>query len=216
MPFSTAVYLRRADRDDLDRIVEWMEDPDFQRFLYGDPTRSPKQIREQIVGMLGRTAGHMLPTGVYLMVDSDEGPLGLLSLHNISWRNRSCSVDLYLGNKNRRNRFVGALAFFLAMEYAFDELNMHRVSAFIYSFNKPSWRVMELSGAKRELTLKDHVARDGELHDMYGYGFLRPEYEALRDKYAERYPSATLAGMIERMKVQASESDDEAATEAEQ
>ena len=199
MAFKTGVFLRRADRDDLDIIVEWMQDPDFQRFLYGDPTRSPKQIREQIVGMLGRTPGHTLPGGIYLIIDSDEGPLGLLSLQNISWRNRSCNIDFFIGNQQARNRYIGALAFFMTMEYVFDELNLHRVSAFIYAFNTRSWRVFERSGALREITLKDHVSRDGEMFDMYGYGFLRPDYEKLRAEYAAKYPAATLAGMIKAM-----------------
>jgi len=200
MPVKTGVFLRRADRDDLDVIVEWMEDPDFQWFLYGEPTRSPKQIREQIVGMLGRITGQSVPSVIYLMLDSEEGPIGLLALQNISWRNRSCSIDVYVGRKDLRNSAVIAIAFFRAMEYAFDELNMHRVSAFIYEFNRASWRLMELSGAVRELTLKEHVAREGKLYDVYGYGFLRAEYENLREKYAARFRGATLAGMIETMK----------------
>lgn len=199
MPLKTRVFIRRADREDLNTVVAWMEDPDFQQFLYGDATRSPKQLREQIIGMLGRTNPNALPASLFLLLDTDEGPAGLLSLQNISWRNRSCSIDLYIGNKGVRNSLVAATAFFRAMQYAFDELNMHRVSAFIYAFNRPSWRIMELSGAVRELTLKDHVARDGQLYDMYGYGFLRSEYEGLRARYAERYPEATLETMAREL-----------------
>ncbi len=198
MAFKRTVFLRRADRDDLDTVVEWMEDTDFHHFLYGDPARSPKQVREQIVGMLGRTLSQTMPNGVYLLIDSDDGPMGMLSLQNISWRNRSCSLDLYI-RKEFRSRAVAALAFFRAMEYAFHELNLHRISAYIYSFNSPSWRLMEFSGAKRELVLKDHVARDGKLYDLYAYGLLRDEFEQLHAKYAERYPDATLAAMLQAL-----------------
>ena len=57
MPFTTQTYIRRAERDDLDTVVRWMESPDFQYFLYGDPARSPRQVRDKIVAMLGRAAG---------------------------------------------------------------------------------------------------------------------------------------------------------------
>ncbi len=204
MPIKTNVILRRADREDLDILVEWMEAPDFQRFLYGDPLRSPRQIREQIVGMLGRGGNNALPTGIYLMLDAGEdGPLGLISLQSISWRNRTCNLDVYLGKKEIRSTMVIALGFYRAMEYAFYELNLHRVSAFIYAFNTPSWRIMEMSGAVREVTLKDHVARDGKLHDMYGYGFLRGEFEALRERYAQRFPDASLSVMRAKLAEQA-------------
>ena len=58
MALKSKTFLRRAERDDLDTIVAWMEDPDFLEFLYGDPTRSPKQIREQIVSMLDKGETH--------------------------------------------------------------------------------------------------------------------------------------------------------------
>lgn len=187
MGFTSKVFLRRAERDDLDVVVAWMEDPDFTMFLYGDPAHSPKQIREKIAAMLGRTQGNTMPAAVYLIIESKEhGPIGLLSLQNISWRNRACAIDLYIGIKKLRGSLVAAFATLRGMEYCFDELNLHRVSAFIYAFNTASWRLIERVGAKRELTLNGHVARNGELHDVYGYGLLRSEFEAFRDKYPEK------------------------------
>ncbi len=186
MPIKTAIFIRRAERDDLDTVVAWMEQSDFTQFLYGDTARSPKQIREQIVSMLGRSAGHPLPGGIYLLIDSEAyGLIGMLSLQNLSWRNRSCNIDLYIGNRDLRNRLVASLAAFRAIAYCFDELNLHRVGAYIYAFNAPSWRLFEKLGAVRELTLRDHVARDGKLHDLYGYGLLRSEFEAFCKKHAQ-------------------------------
>jgi RimJ/RimL family protein N-acetyltransferase len=197
MAIKSKTFLRRAEREDLDTIVGWMEDPDFLQFLYGDASRSPKQIREQIVAMLGRAAGQAMPGGIYLIIDSSEhGPIGFLSLQRISWRNRSCSIDLYLGNKKLRNGIVAGIAFYRAMEYCFDELNLHRVSAFIYSFNESSWRIIEKAGAKRELTLDEHVARDGKFHDVYCYGLLKTEFDAFREKH-RRSAGTLMRSMVE-------------------
>jgi RimJ/RimL family protein N-acetyltransferase len=195
MPIKTKTFIRRAERDDLDIVVSWMEDPDFLLFLYGDPARSPKQIREQIVSMLGRTTGQALPGGIYLMLDStDDGPIGLFSLQHISWRNRSCSLDLYIGNKKYRGHLAASVAFYRVMGYCFDELNMHRVTAYIYSFNEACWNVFERVGAKRELTLREHVARDGKLYDVYGYGLLKHEFEDFRRKNPALVGGITIAG----------------------
>lgn len=181
MAIRTNTFIRRAEREDLDTVVEWMEDADFQLFLYGDPARSPKQIREQIVSMLGRSSSQTVPGGIYLIIDSRaHGPLGLLSLQNISWRNRSCSIDLYVGKKQLRHRLTAAVSFYRAMQYAFEELNLHRVNAYIYSFNEASWSILERMGAVRELTLREHVAREGKLYDIYGYGLLREEFEGFK------------------------------------
>lgn len=207
MPFKTETYIRRAERDDLDTVVRWMEEPDFQHFLYGDPARSPRQVRERIVAMLGRAVGHTMPGGIYLLVDSRKyGPIGLLSLQNISWRNRSCSIDLYIGQENLRNRMVTASALYQTLEYCFFELNLHRVSAYIYSFNTASWRLFEMTGAKRELTLRGHVVRGGTSYDLYGYGLLRPEFDALRERYKTAAEGFSLERMIETLSRADSES----------
>jgi len=58
---------------------------------------------------------------------------------------------------------------------------------------------MERSNAKRELTLKDHVVRNGELHDMYGYGLLRREFDELRESLKGRMEGKSLLEMIEAL-----------------
>ncbi len=203
MPLKTDTFLRRAERDDLDTIVSWMDDPDFLFFLYGDPLRSPRQVREHIVSMLGRSVGHTMPGGIYLLIDSEEhGPIGLISLQNISWRNRSCNIDFYIGRKELRSSITTAISYYRLLEYCFDELNLHRVAAFIYSFNTASWRIMERSGAKLEMVLKDHIERDGEYHDMHCYGMLRNEFDEARDRETniKFWTNAGLKAMIKQQK----------------
>jgi RimJ/RimL family protein N-acetyltransferase len=203
-----SVYIRRADREDLDTVVAWMEDPDFVHFLYGDATRSPRRIREQIASLLGRSNPGTVPHAVYLILDSEEyGPVGFAAVGNISWRNRSCSIDTYIGKKELRVGMVAAVNFARVMEYCFYELNLHRVNMFVYAFNSRSWRIVELSGAKRELTLKNHVSRDGKLYDMYGYGLLRCEYEELRKKAVKRFDGASLEDMMAKQRAKGMEAE---------
>ena len=212
MALKASVYLRRADREDLDTVVSWIEDPAFQRFLWGDRTRSPKQIREQIVSMLGRTMGRTMPGGIYLVVDSDKlGPIGLLSIVNIGWRNRSCNIDTYVIEKVR-NSFLAAISFVRVLEYCFEELDMHRVNLFVYAFNPRSWRIIERTGAKRELYLRQHVAREGEIYDMYGYGLIRPDWEWLKDDLTKHFKGIDLRSMIaERKRAESGGGADQAA-----
>ena len=199
MPYETDMYLRRAERDDLEQVVAWMSEPDFAYFLYGDPAQSPRQVREKIISMLGRQAGVVMPPAIYLMIDSPSlGTVGMISLQQISWRNRSCALDVYV-DRRHRDRWITAAAVFRALEYCFDELNLHRVSAFIYAFNRASWRVFELAGAQRELVFEDHVPRDGRLEDAYGYGLLKEEFDRVRRERARFAEGMSLRAMIERL-----------------
>lgn len=196
---SQKTYLRRADREDLEQLVSWMEDEDFNYFLYGDPARSPALIREQIVSYLGKSAGSVLPSGFYLLIDGPDGPIGMVSLQNISWRNRSCNIDVYI-SKQYRGQVSTGIGVFRALEYAFDELNMHRVSAVIYSFNALSWKFFEFIGAVRELILKDHILRDGKFYDVFVYGLLKREFDEWREKHKKSIEEVDLRKMIESLK----------------
>ena len=199
MPLTSPTSIRRAERDDLDTVIQWMDDPDFIHFLYGDEAQSPRQVRENIVAMLGRSPSNMVPGSIHLVVDhAERGPMGLISLQKISWRNRSCMIDLYMDRRDQRGTMETGVAMYRALEYCFDELNLHRVGAVIYAFNQRSWRLMERTGAKRELVLKDHVTRDGAFHDMYSYGLLRSEFNAFREQ-ATHFRAMSLEAMIERV-----------------
>lgn len=190
-------FLRRAEREDLDTILAWMDDPEFQYFLYGEEAQSQRQIREKIILMLGRTPANVAPSVVHLLIDSkDAGPMGMMSLQNISWKNRSCSLDIFVDAAHRSSAMLAAASVFRALEYAFDELNLHRVSALVYAFNTSSWRILERSGARRELVLKDHIYRDNQLYDAYAYGLLRREFYEMREQLGGKGENFSLRTMV--------------------
>lgn len=186
MSTKPVVTVRRPEKDDLEHVSKWMTDPDFLFFLYGDPTQSPKQIRDQVLSRFGSEQS-VYDSNIHLIIESrDEGPIGLITFHSISWKSRHAMIEVYLVAA-KRNRIHGAIALYKAMDYAFTELNMHRVGAYIYEFNKRSMRMAERSGAKREQTLRRHTYRDGRYWDMYGYGLLRDEFEQTKERFEKSF-----------------------------
>jgi len=67
---------------------------------------------------------------------------------------------------------VGAL-----VAYCFDTLGLYRIHARHLAINPASGRVMEKIGMKREGCLREHITKDGQLHDLVEYGILRSEYQ---------------------------------------
>ena len=101
-----------------------------------------------------------------------------------------------------RNQMTGFTVICQAVDYCFRELNIRRLNIYIYAFNPRSWRLFEITGSKRELQLKEQVARDGELMEMYGYGLLRPEWDAFKERMGKRYVGMSLDTMIENRRAQ--------------
>ncbi|GMV92334.1 MAG: hypothetical protein AMXMBFR82_21120 [Candidatus Hydrogenedentota bacterium] len=185
--------LRRPERRDLDVIVDWLSDPAFRRFLYGDNDRIKQQMGSHILALLGgamsmpsSTAGH------FVCAAEDRGPVGLASVQDLSWRNRSCAVSVYAAGVVEPERFYQS-AFRAMVEYCFDELNLHRVSARVDSTTDAAHQALECLGARREVVLRGHGLRDGSPCDVYGYGILRAEFDAARGQTHDSNATAGVA-----------------------
>jgi RimJ/RimL family protein N-acetyltransferase len=57
--------------------------------------------------------------------------------------------------------------------FAFDDLALMRLYAYVLDFNLASARVLEKAGFEREGRLRGHILRDGRLSDAFVYGRLK-------------------------------------------
>ena len=61
------------------------------------------------------------------------------------------------------------------IRYAFDDLNLLRLTAHVLEFNVGSTRVLEKNGFKLEGRLRKHFRKGEGLYDAYCFGLLREE-----------------------------------------
>ncbi len=70
----------------------------------------------------------------------------------------------------------GYEAMVLALNFAFNELNLHRLQLTVYSYNERAIHLYERLGFQREGVYREFLLRDGQYHDMYQYGILSHEW----------------------------------------
>ncbi len=172
-----SLRLRRPDRDDLDSIVDWVGDPAFHALFYVGDDRTSQQIGQQVLGMVGgAVALNLNPTGQFIVEDETPATVGLVSIQDLSWRNRSCSAEVYLVPANRGPRDT-AEAYRAVIAYSFDEFNLHRVSVRVSPDETALHAALLSMGARREVVLRGHIARDGAPKDVYEFGVLRADFK---------------------------------------
>jgi RimJ/RimL family protein N-acetyltransferase len=110
----------------------------------------------------------------------DDAFLGFVHLDGILWTHGVCGLAYLIGNPEHRGRGYGYEAADLALAYAFQELNLHRVTVTTYAYNRASRAVAEKLGFQREGAFREFINRDGQRYDMELYGILRPEWETRR------------------------------------
>ncbi len=119
------VCLSAISEEDLPVIAGWHQDTGFLRLhdAHSAAPRTPAQIREDVERMqksgsdfifgLRRVEGDML--------------IGLVEIDGILWAHRAGGLGIAIGRPEHRGHGYGAQACSLALDFAFDELNLRRI-----------------------------------------------------------------------------------------
>ncbi|ANY72090.1 GNAT family N-acetyltransferase [Paenibacillus ihbetae] len=113
----------------------------------------------------------------YLLLLKESGkPIGIMSLIHIDLKNRNAECILDIGDKDCWGQGYGAEAMRLLLDYAFLEMNLHRLGLRVFSFNQRAIRLYEKVGFTREGSARQSLFRGGSLHDVIYMGILQNEY----------------------------------------
>jgi RimJ/RimL family protein N-acetyltransferase len=173
------VWLAALTEDDLPTIARWYENAEFMR-LYDSRPAHPKtegdlkrwldQVRED---------NSTYAFGVRTL--AEDALIGTLELDGIIWAHGVCGTGLAIGDPVNWGQGYGYDASQLGLRFAFDEINMHRVTATVFSYNDRSIELLERLGFQHEGTFREFLQRDGQRHDMLLYGILVHEWRARQD-----------------------------------
>lgn len=113
----------------------------------------------------------------YLILDKETGsPIGITSLITIDYKNRNAECIIDIGEKEYWGKGYGQEALRLLLNYAFLEMNLHRVSLRVFSFNEKAIKLYEKLGFKHEGLSRQALFREGAWHDIVHMGLLQSEY----------------------------------------
>jgi len=160
------IYLREVRLSDLTQgYCDWLNDPEVNRYLetrfYIQTLADIKEYWENYQ----RDADE--PWFAICKKDQFGGEehIGNIKLGPISWVHRRAEVSLVL-KKEYWGRGYGSEAINLISRYAFQTLDLHKLTAGIYDLNKGSKRAFENVGFNREALLVNHVFLDGKYEDV--------------------------------------------------
>lgn len=109
---------------------------------------------------------------------SDDLLIGWLNFSEIEWPNRGAWLALAIGDPQHWGQNYGRDALDLALRYAFQELNLHRLTLTVIADNRRAIALYERAGFVREGLLREFGERDGRRYDLLLYGLLEHEWRA--------------------------------------
>jgi RimJ/RimL family protein N-acetyltransferase len=158
------------------REVQWQRDTEFHRLADSDPAElnSEKKIKE----WAEKNAEDGFKPDRYpfsIRVLDDDKLIGFVGLwldlvHSEAW------IGIGIGERNYWGKGYGTDAMKLALQYAFMELGMQRVSLGLNEYNARALKSYEKAGFKLEGHTRQDMLREGKRYDSLWMGILRDEW----------------------------------------
>jgi RimJ/RimL family protein N-acetyltransferase len=132
------LYLREVRPSDVNEDYHrWMNDPEVTRYLESRfYPNSMEKLREYVAGKLGDRDNVFL---AIVLKESDQH-IGNIKLGPINWIHRFGDVGILIGEKDCWGKGYATEAIRLVVDYAFQTLNLHKLTAGAYDANQGSVR----------------------------------------------------------------------------
>jgi RimJ/RimL family protein N-acetyltransferase len=168
------VRIRALQKSDIAEIMKWINDPEVKSNLLMRYPVSQYQEERWIETALG-TDNQRNKT--FALETKDRVYLGGIGLHKIDWENRNAEVGIVIGKKDYWNKGYGTDAMMAILDFAFNQMNLHRVYLRVFEFNQRGIRSYEKCGFKKEGILRQDRYRQGRYYDTIIMGILKDEFQ---------------------------------------
>jgi diamine N-acetyltransferase len=180
MIYGERIRLRRDERSDIPKFVEWLNDPEVRRYLLLNMPISQANEEQWFENMLKLPANEQ-PFGIeireLLPAGGDHWRLiGNCSFMDINWSARSTEVGLFIGDKSCWNKGYGTEVMRLLLRFGFETLNLNRIFLRVDEANKGGIRAYEKAGFVHEGRFRQGTFQNGEYRDMLLMSVLRSEW----------------------------------------
>ncbi|QCW04585.1 GNAT family N-acetyltransferase [Natrinema pallidum] len=167
------IALRPIEEADLEFLQAQVNDPTIWRSIGRSRPLNGEQERDFFDNVI---CGD---DTVDLLIGVDSTPIGTIGLFEFDWEARTAEIGYWIA-PDHHDRGYGTEATECVVEYAFDQLGLHRIAAHVFEFNDPSQRLLETVGFTKEGVHRDADFVDGEYQDVYWYGLLEDEWRRQR------------------------------------
>jgi RimJ/RimL family protein N-acetyltransferase len=170
------VYLRPAERDDIDLFVRWFADAETTRYL---SVRAPfsrameEKWFESMLEQQGKRAYHFV-----ICLLGDDRPIGTAGFHHVNQEDGNAAFGISIGEKAEWSKGYGTDALRAICDFGFGQLRLERIELDVYEPNRRAQRSYEKAGFVTEGTLRHALYSDGRHHDVLRMSLLREEWEA--------------------------------------
>lgn len=169
------VTLRAIENEDLELLRGMLNDAEMESFVIGWSFPTSKIQQQDWYLKVKDDKNNQR----YIIETEEDGAVGLITLTEIDWKNRTALHGIKLANKEKRAKGIGTDAVMAILRYAFDELGLHRLDCVWFDDNIASKALHTKCGWRVEGVRRECVYKGGKFIDLTYAGILASEYYTL-------------------------------------
>ncbi|MCL7751319.1 UDP-4-amino-4,6-dideoxy-N-acetyl-beta-L-altrosamine N-acetyltransferase [Guyparkeria hydrothermalis] len=171
--------IRDIRDEELELILSWRNAPNVRKNMY---TQHEISLDEHLAWW--QRVREERKNQKYLMYEKSGRPLGVVSFNDIDVQNERAMWAFYAAPEAPRG--TGLAMEFLALDYAFREIGLHKLSCEVLAFNTPVIKLHKRFGFSVEGIFRAHHKIGGEFVDVYRLGMLAGEWKTARPDLEEK------------------------------
>ncbi len=166
------VTLRPVEDADHPLILAWQNDPEVWWWMDYERAFTLEDIRESEAR--AKVEGHP-----FLIEAPERRPIGRIGLNQFSARDETCSLYVFVGEREEWGRGFGRDAIVTILRWGFDTFGLYLVQLWGLSTNVRAMRAYEKVGFSVDGTLRERSLKsDGNRYDRTVLSITRSEFDA--------------------------------------
>ena len=163
--------------DDEYMLKYWISDPKIQ-YMYSEPVYSTKtEVKE----LLDKYISSYEQDDYYrwAVIEKESNIcIGQIAIYLVNSKNHFCEIEYCIGSQFQKRGYCTE-AVRAIIDYAFRNINIHKMQVCHKHINEASKRVIQKCGFTYEGTMRDYFFMDGQYVSRLYYSMLRNEWENL-------------------------------------
>jgi len=168
-----SIYLELLSPDNgSEEYASWMNDPEIYQYLESKWRQITVEDLKEYIKSINDGKNNFL-FGIF--DKATDKHIGNIKVGPIQHVHRYGDIGIIVGNKNYWGKGVATEAIKLIVQFAFEDLNLNKVTAGMYDINRGSLKAFEKNGFRQVGIWKNHVFFKGEYIDQFIMEKLREE-----------------------------------------
>lgn len=164
------VKIRKFERTDIPKKVEWINNSENNQFLHYDIPICIEKTEKWFDSHLGED------TRYDAIIEVDGIPVGTIGLLSINKKDSKAEYYIAMGETAYKGKGIAKAAGELILAHGFEVLGLNKIYLFTEFNNISAQKLFESLGFVKEGLFRQDILSHGKLVDRIAYGLLREDW----------------------------------------